>query len=232
MNSSKTFLALAITVVAAIPASALTDGPYISSISLTTTGWNLNLSIPKFNPGLGTLNSISYTLNGSTAGTAKYESLDGAPASISLTLSASLTLQRPDLSTIKIIIPSTTVNESSAASDGVIDFLGASGSTFSGLSGSTTSGALSLSGAGDRALFTGAGSIILPVVAAGSSSGSGSGNLVTQFNTAAAADISVTYNYNKDTGVPEPRVYGAIGAVACLGLLGYRRIRSRQAAQA
>ena len=82
MNTQKTILALAVAAVAAIPAYALTDGPYTSSISLTTTGWNLNLSIPKFNSGLGTLNSITYTLDGNSAGTAKYESLDGAPASI------------------------------------------------------------------------------------------------------------------------------------------------------
>lgn len=55
----------------------------------------------------------------------------------------------------------------------------------------------------DLALFTGVsggvpGSILLPVDAVGSSSASGSGNLITQFLTDAGAEVTVCYNYVLD----------------------------------
>ena len=75
--------------------------------------------------------------------------------------------------------------------------------------------------------FQGAGSIVLPILnqVGYSVFGAGSSSILTP--TSGSATVTVNYNYH--TGVPEPKVYGAIGAVACLGLLGYRRFRSQQA---
>jgi hypothetical protein len=41
-------------------------------------------------------------------------------------------------------------------------------------------------------------------------------------------EFIVNYNYHLPS-VPEPKVYGALGAVACLGLLGFRQYRRRNA---
>lgn len=122
----------------------------------------------------------------------------------------------------------TTVNTANLGTfDNVIDFGGTSGITFAPMAGSNNNTSSS-SGAADLILFTGAGNINLPVNAIGNSSGTGSPSLVVQASISGGGLARVTYNYA--TNVPEPRIYGAIGAVACLGLLGYRRYRgSRQA---
>ena len=75
--------------------------------------------------------------------------------------------------------------------------------------------------------------VIFSIAATSDNSSNIDGSPVLTFTNSAKADASVTYSYHfAETQVPEPRVYGAIGAVACLGLLGYRRLRARQAAQA
>jgi hypothetical protein len=50
----------------------------------------------------------------------------------------------------------------------------------------------------DLALFTGPGTIVLPVAAMSSSATTGSGNLTTQFLTEAGANVEVCYNYAPD----------------------------------
>ena len=92
-------------------------------------------------------------------------------------------------------IPVAQTVDNVTAFDNVIDFGGTSGKTYSGLSGDKTEGRCT-SAAADIALFTGTGNIVLPCVAAGSSNGSGAGNLILQFNTSASAGAQVTYYYS------------------------------------
>ena len=58
--------------------------------------------------------------------------------------------------------------------------MGDSGGEFTGLSGSQDESG-TFTGASDLALFTGTGDIDLPIEATGRSTGSGAGNLITQF---------------------------------------------------
>jgi hypothetical protein len=223
----KTITTLALGLAVASAALARPTETFSNSFATTATTFNTSLSFPKFDSSLGTLNSITFQLFGSVLGNAKGESLDASPATLTLTLAASLNLQRPDNTSIVVTIPTINNTFNATAFDGVIDFAGTSGITYTAQAGSSTN-AVTLSGGSDLALFTGSGSIVLPVTGTGSSSGSGAGNLLTQFATSASASAQVTYNYSTAT-VPEPKVYGAIGAVACLGLLGYRRFRSQKA---
>ena len=208
-----------------------TDGPFTQSFGLTTTTITNTFVFPKFDTagGTKTLTSIDFTLGGQVFGTAKGESQDASASVLTLTLEAKLTLARPGFSgNILISIPTIDSTFNATAFDGVNDFDGTSGVTFLSVASSTTADTQSLSGGADLALFTGAGNISLPIIAKGQSSGSGPGSFLQQFTTQASANASVSYNYTT-SGVPEPKVYGAIGAVACLGLLGYRRYRSQQA---
>jgi hypothetical protein len=228
MKTAKILSAVVLGSVLGTSAYALTDGPYSDTIVTQNTNFTLSFSIPKFNSGLGTLDSITYTLTGNVLGDAKFENQDGSPATVTMAVQAILTLKRPDLSTIDIMIPAANTSDNVTAFDTVLDYGGTSGKTYTGLSDSHVDGPTVLSSGADLALFTGAGNILLPFVASGASTGSGGGNLALVFATQAGGSISVTYTYHND--VPEPKVYGAIGAVACLGLLGYRRYRtSRQA---
>ena len=51
----------------------------------------------------------------------------------------------------------------------------------------------------------------------------GNGGFLTQ----GQGTLEVTYTYNR-SDVPEPSFYGAMGALVCFGLLGYRQYRAKQ----
>jgi hypothetical protein len=168
---------------------------FTDSIPLQNTNWNGNVSIPQFNPALGTLLSIQFTLSGNVQGSASAESLDGQPTIVNTQSSAMITLQRPDLSVLVITTPVANFSDAFTAFDGVIDFGGTSGATHAGINVTDTDMATSPPPLSDLVLFTGVGNIILPVVAQGTSQANGAGNLITQFTTMASASVEVCYTY-------------------------------------
>ncbi len=189
---------------------ALADSvTYSASLPLATTNWASSMSFPQFDPALGCLDSICFSLDGHVEGVAKFESLDAAAATVTMNLQATLTLQRPDASTLVVTIPVAQTMDNVTAFDGTIDFGGTSGRTYEGLSANKVEDACT-SAPGDITLFTGTGNIVLPVVATGSSNGSGAGNLILQFNTSASSGAQVTYFYG-DCPVPaRPVTWGSI----------------------
>ena len=189
---------LTTTVVTALLAVACTANAAIithtDSIAIDSTNWTDGMDIPKFDPSLGTLNSVTFTLTGDVVGSAAYESWDAEPATITLNLGAVIRLKRPDNSIIWISVPTVSVTEGAAAFDLTTDFDGDSGSTFNNLTATDTTSVTSSTPA-DKALFTGAGNIVLPTMASGASNGSGAGNLVQKFQTKAGASLIVEYDY-------------------------------------
>ena len=191
-----------------------------ASVPLTDTDWVQNVSIPKFDPSLGTLTSIDFSMTAHIEGSSFYENQETSPTMVSLTLAAEMSLLRPDMSSLITVNPSTTVGELAGAFDGMIDFGGTSGNTFNNLFADITQSASSPPPASDLALFTGLGNILLPVSAMGDSSGAGPGNWIFGFALAASADVTVKYNY---TPVPEPTSAATL-VLAGLGLLLRRRV--------
>lgn len=172
---------------------------FTDAIALQPTNWSGSVSIPKFNPNLGTLQSISFQLTGNVQGSARAESLDASATIVNTSFQASITLTRPDLSVLVVTLPIANFSDSFTAFDGTIDFGGTSGATHANINVSDTQGFTSPPPIGDLALFTGAGNIVLPVTAQGSSNATGAGNLITQFTTNAAADVQVCYTYIPNT---------------------------------
>ncbi len=191
---------------------------HTGTISTATTNWNAPISLPLFDPSLGTLNSVSWNLGGNVSGSAKFESLDAGATTVNLNLAATLTLFAPDNSVLQVTIPSVNTAVNASAHDGTIDFGGTSGATYTGLSGSATAGSSS-SVPAFLALFTGVGLTSINATGVGSSSGTGGGNLITQFATSAGANFEIVYDY---TPVPTP---GAIAVFGAAGLLAARRRR-------
>ncbi len=228
---AKTGLALGVAALAVSNASAalFTVGPLTAVFPSveSTVPFSGTMSIPKFNAALGTLTSISFTLNGNLTATQKFENGDDVSSTITVTTTGTMTLQRPDTTTLVITIPTVQNTATVGPFDGNINFAGTSGITFSPKVG-TLSNTQVYSGASDLALFTGSGNITLPVLATGSSGGTGAANVTIQASLTGQASASVTYTYSVAT-VPEPSTYGAIGAVSVVGFLGYRRARRKVA---
>ena len=208
-------------------AFALTDGPYnvVFPIGGDTTALDFSSSmvLPMFNVSGGTLVSVSLTLSGTVTAQQDFENKSASPSTVTMTSTGTMTLKRPDNSTLVITVPQVINSKSVAAFDGVPDSGGASGFTFAPTTASL-SNTQSYSGASDLALFTGAGNISLPLTAFGVSSGTGSANLSTGATMVGSASATVTYTYSV-AAVPEASTYGAIGAVSLAGFLGFRRSR-------
>ena len=196
-------------------AATITYGPF--EIAEQPTDWNETLSITQFDPSLGILGGVSFELTATVAGSAEAESLDAAPAEVTTDLVARVSLTDPTGNALVSSIPISNQVDNLAAFDGTIDFTGPSGVAHISLSVSLTESGTS----NDFGLFTGVGTIDLPIKAIGESTGSGAGNLITQFSTSASASVSVTYDYIE--AVPEPT--SALLTLLGMSFLGLRRTR-------
>ncbi len=215
----------------ALGVSAASGGVITHTLSApsgsTLFPWSETISVPKYNvpEHLGTLTKVTFTLTGVTTGDVQLENIGGAgPKNYSAI--GTMELQRPDTTPIVITTPTASGTLSMAAFDGTIDFGGASGIIIPGATDTASESAV-LTASGDLALFTGAGFIDLPI--------SGDGNLnvtsgvVGAYTAAGTATVLVAYEY---APVPEPEVYGAVGALLCGGLIAYRRFKNRNAVAA
>jgi protocatechuate 3,4-dioxygenase beta subunit len=164
-----------------------------ATIPTTATDWTQSLTIPQFDPALGTLTSIDVVNAGTFTSSIKVESLDGGPSIIIATVSGNLTLTGNGVSGL-VTTSSSSKNFSAAAFDGLIDFGGASGNDF-GSPSTNGSNTLTLSDAASLAAYTGLGNLTFIDVAHATSSASGAGNLLTQIGTTANAQIQVVYHY-------------------------------------
>lgn len=201
------------------------------SYGSATTNWAHNLVVDKYSGLFGPLDAVLVTLQGNIDSTGFYENMSNHPAVITLSLTVSLDVQRPDLTTVVILNLTATSVQSPGSFDGSVDFGGTSGGTLLHLVADGTATAL-LTNPADLALFSAAflgETISLHAVAEGQSSASGPGNLASGFLTAAQTNVKVEYIVGLDfiPLVPSPAALPA--GIIGFGLLLLTRWRSNSA---
>jgi hypothetical protein len=164
-----------------------------ATVPTAATDWSATVSLPQFDPSLGTLTAVDIVNAGSFTSHIRVESLDAAPSTITATESGTLTLSGSGVTALQTSIAAGQPY-SAAAFDGVLDFGGTSGHDF-GVQTANGSQSTTLSAASALALYTGTGSVSFTEVAHATSGATGSGNLITNINTTAGAQVSVVYHY-------------------------------------
>lgn len=222
MHTRNVLLACAILAAAAGIARA-DQITFSDTIPLANTNWVDSVTVSKFDPALGFLDSIEFELTGHVEGDVQFESLDASPAHVETSLSALIELHRPDNSLLLDVLPAFMTADDVSAFDNVIDFGGTSGRSYLNQSADQMDSSTSPPPASDLTLFTGAphapGTITLPVNANATSTASGAGNLLAAFETLASATVVVKYNYT----VPEPATFAMLALGT--GLIPLRRRR-------
>jgi hypothetical protein len=184
------------------------------------TNWSSSVSVPRFDPALGALQRIDITLSSSIVGSIQVESLDANPTAPSIDFLANVTLTRPDISVITVLVPLAHYQFTLAAFDGTIDFSGPSGVSVMPTA-SVTNTSTSPPPLADLLLFSGAsgnpGTIQLPLTAINNTYLFGSGNIA--YTSTMQADATVQVCYTFVPAVPSGTDYcfgdGSSGACPC-----------------
>jgi hypothetical protein len=172
---------------------------YDASIPPRATNWTDSVALPKFDPSLGRLQRIDFTLTGQVTGSAQAENQSNSRTAVTLNFSCTLRLTRPDDTTISVSLPREVFTDELAPFDGRLDFSGPSGVTHANITARHAVTVHSPPPVTDLALFTGTmgnvGTIVLPITASGTSSHHGPGNLTVLFTQQASATVTVCYTY-------------------------------------
>ena len=180
---------------------------------------NSNWTVTKFNLAGQTLTSVDFKLT--MAGQSQIGNTGAQSDTFNGSTVINFTITKPSSGTaagsINITVPAQVIGPGTIASP-----------TFGPFSPGNGIATLSTSAAGDLAALTGAGGpVAIPLAVQGGITGLFGGGGNAQMHTQAQVSLEVTYNY-RPSEVPEPSFYGAMGALVCFGLLGYRQYRAKQ----
>ncbi|MFT6268680.1 MAG: hypothetical protein ACJAVV_001495 [Alphaproteobacteria bacterium] len=196
------------------------------AVTLQTTNFQTALSFAQFDTmgGTRTLDSVSFSIDGSIFGTIEVESRDAAPAVITTKLEAELTLTDALDNILVVTIPSIERILNAAAFDGTIDFDGPSGETYADLMADAFN-IETYTDAATLAIFTGMGDAEFTFDAAATSIATGAGSITSAFNTSAAGFVEIIYTYSDTvTQVSAPSHVALLG-LGLLAFAGSRKIR-------
>jgi hypothetical protein len=180
------------------------------------------LSVPKFDPSLGTLKAVNITLGYTLQNDFSMNFV--APSTITVSATAAkIQVDRPDKTALLSAAPADVSKTETVAGTPFPHALGLPSLTRTG-----STGPLSLTSAADLALFTAAkkgDTLTLPAVATSKSLvTSTTGNADGRVDTRAGVDVTVTYTY---APVPEPASLAVLGLG--LGALGFVAARKNRA---
>lgn len=157
------------------------------------TNQNIVRSLPRFDPALGALLRVEIRIDGRITSQIKAENLDPTFALINGVVEGTVLLTAPGVSG-GTNTSADVQSFNASAYDGLMDFAGASGVTFS-IRTATGTEELTVTNAADLAAYVGSGSLQLTVMPQAASSASGGGNMVAQISSSGGAAVTVTYVY-------------------------------------
>lgn len=165
--------------------------------------WITPIEIPKFDPRLGTLESVTIQVETSTTTDFQAENVRnageaGAFAPVELSISTTVVLRSGDAALAAAYPTVYYVEPLAARYDGVRDFAGSSGVTRLGITASDTAlTTLSAANGDDLGAFVGEGNVSMTLAASAIAKVKGPGNLVCVITTDAGGTVNVCYAYRR-----------------------------------
>ncbi len=222
------WIAGALVIGIAVPGAWAASITFSNSIPVTDTDFISSVSVSQFNPALGTLTSVSLSLSDTETASINVENTSSTGRTIGVSMSDTISVTGPTASTSLSVNPTISTSDALTAFDGTQDLSGADSASHPGLT-NTVSASTTTSAAADLALFTGVGSIVFPVNAAGSSTTTAPSNVATDLQNGDGVTVTVTYNFTPR--VAEPGALLFLGsALTGLAGLGFRRSSGRESA--
>lgn len=166
--------------------------------------------IPRFNVADQCLNSVCVRLDGGITGQVGFENFQNFPVTVIVLYTGSITVQRPNLTTLVSVQPATTITDNLPVFDGTLDYGGLSGRSYSGV-GATRSDSLCFTNQADLALFTGAGNISLPGFATDLASQTGASSW--SLGVRGYGTVTVTYHYSPCATPTQRSTWGRIKSI-------------------
>jgi hypothetical protein len=163
------------------------------------------------------LQAVDVGLTVDLTGSVSVESLEAAPATISVVQTGNVSVASPTGSSLVAAAPEASVSAGFAAYDGVTDYAGASGTTFA-LANATTADATSSTGTMDLGPFLGTGTVALPVAATAALHVTGPANLQLLAHASAGAMVDLQYDYSGSGGANQGG--GSSGVILTNGSVG------------
>jgi len=165
------------------------------------------LDFPKFDVAGQCLEQVCVSVEGDIFGYVGMENSEAFPKTLTSNFTAKLTVFRPSLFSLVATQPAVATSDPVTAFDGAVDYAGTSGLTITGLH-ATSADSLCYTDATDLALFSGPGTIGLPVTAFNLCTQTGANSWT--FGIQATAEVKVTYVY-ADCATPAlPATWGSL----------------------
>jgi hypothetical protein len=170
---------------------------HAGSVGLALTNWQQAIVVPKHDPAVGPLRSVRVVAHATLSGRARVETLEPVANFAAVRLAALVRVDRPGGNGIVGVEPTQVYSDYFQPFDGTIDFDGPSGVSHSPVVVHDVARVV-LEDPTDLALFTASvpgETIALEASAAGTSSASGPGPIAVLFESSAAVEIDVRYDY-------------------------------------
>jgi hypothetical protein len=180
----------------------------------TATGWSQALPFSQFDPALGTLQAIDVGLTADLTGGVSVESLEAAPATISVSQTGNVSVASPTGASLVSAPPEASASAGFGAYDGATDYAGASGATFA-LSNAATADLSLPAGTIDLGPFLGTRTVALPVAANAALHANGPANLQLLSHASAGAVVDLQYDHSGSGGANQGG--GAVGSILTTG---------------